>query len=151
MGKILILERLGMYSIKEIGVRTSLTELKELIGGWPERAVVCPPQYVDRMINAPNTDTGLQLWCDSDGHPKRLDLTWYRTSDGAPIVGRAIWISYKDVIRDMEPDWELTSLPESHFDALVKMYQAEGWAELKYSDESISGSAIMSGGEAGES
>ena len=122
MGKALVMHRQNEYSIEDVSDDITYDELKGIIGGWAEVAL-----YDDTAKTA--------IFCDSDGHPKGLGFTMYRITDGHPLVGKLVWVSYENVMTDEGPDRKFSPLSQQAMNLLLASLKSNGWAELAYMDE----------------
>jgi hypothetical protein len=118
------------YTLEEVDDSIKFSDFKErLNGGWPEIAYRCDPGDSDLMIPGCTTGSGIMVICDSDGHPKNLDLTWFRPTDNAPLVGKLYWISYDYIWDDEGCDYDLKPMDPETLVMVQGTFIQLGWEQ----------------------
>ena len=156
MAKTLVMHRIHEYGIEDVEDTITYPQLKELIGGWAEIAMKTNVDGVATLIPTFSKKDlksydGVMVFCDSDGHPKGLGLTWVRPWDNAPLVGKLCWVAYRNVVVDRSPDIELYPLPTACINAMINYLKQMGWGQLMAFDEKVAAQEnYTSGGGLGE-
>lgn len=137
MNQALVMHRMLEYSLEEIKHEITYADLKTKIGGWAEIAIRCDAEHIGQMVPGCNGEPGIVVMCDSDGHPKNLNLTYFRPNDMSPLVGKLYWLSYKEISTNEGPDFVFHPLTEKHKECLVQALKDNGWGELIVFEESV--------------
>ncbi len=137
MSKTLVLHRLWEYSLDEVPDIVTYDHLKEIIGDWAEIAIRCQAEHVDKMIGDCGGGPGIVIMCDSNGLAKQLPLTSIRQTDGAPLVGKLVWLSYEDIWASEGPDRIFRPLVENQLNVIVAKLKETGWGEMIFDNTKI--------------
>lgn len=135
MHRILTLERHGVYKVHELdSCDVDFNVVRDLIGGYAEAAMKMPRGYDGPPIGKA-LENELIMWCDADGYPKHLDVTYFRDTDRHPLVGKLVWCSNVMVYTMDGPDYSLQALSDSDFEAVVAYLKRINWSEAIVDDE----------------
>jgi hypothetical protein len=123
------------YKLEEVPIDVNHEWLRENMNGWPETALrIHPSRISDMLTGCPRGEPGIMIMCDSDGHAKELDFTMFRATDGAPLVGKLYWLSYKEIYILGEMDYSMHALTKNQLESILKMLGNLGWSEIVFEE-----------------
>ena len=128
MPKLIVLLNEGLYKTVECEPEFELKFLNGIIGGWPECALQVPnPNYLFGEIT--QTDWSLDLWCDEEGHLKRLPFTVTRPTDMHPLVGPVVVCNRREFWCDDGRDFRLRPFDDNTTRQIQGVLRERNWAE----------------------
>jgi hypothetical protein len=136
MPRLIVLLKDGYFKTYDCEYQFELNSLNAVIGGWPECAYrskslsfIGIKKEMDLASNI-----SIDVWCDEEGHIKKLPFTLLRHSDGHPLSGPLIICFRKEFLTEDGKDIVLRPFDEETTQEIVYYLRASGWIQVVYNE-----------------